>query len=253
MGWWVGVRTRGRRLGRRRRRGGPGTGPGGVASFCLARRVATRYGRFVDASPHPLLALRALRWVFGLAPSAMMLGGGLVLIGFAAILPPWLELERTRERLVLMQEQTAALAERSDRYQSFLVQLDRGDEALLDRLAHTQLRLQPAGRRPLEIDGGALHAPADVAAWLDVPLPDPAPPAAHRPPRRLPRRPPHRGPDPPRRARRGGDLRGLRRLLGAGPGGTREGPGRGGRTRRPDRTAGGALRPPASGRSRRAG
>ena len=73
-----------------------------------------------------------------------------------------------------MREQAAALAERSDRYQSFLVQLDRGDPALLERLAHTQLRLQPEGRRSLEVDAGALEAPADVAAWLDVPLPDPA-------------------------------------------------------------------------------
>ena len=125
-------------------------------------------------APHPLPIVRAAGWLFGLAPATMMLGGGLFLIASAAILPPWLELQRTGERLELMREQAAALAERSDRYQGFLVQLDRGDPVLLERLAHTQLRLQPAGRRALEADAGALDAPADVAAWLDVPLPDPA-------------------------------------------------------------------------------
>lgn len=103
-----------------------------------------------------------------------MLSGGVFLIATAAIVPPWLELDRTRDQLLLMQEQAAALAERSDRYQSFLVQLDRNDPALLERLAFTQLRLQPAGVHSIETDGGALEAPADVAAWLDVPLPDPS-------------------------------------------------------------------------------
>ena len=126
------------------------------------------------AAPQPLIAARVAAWVLGLAPPAMMLSGGVFLIAAAAILPPWLELDRTRDQLELMREQTAALAERSDRYQSFLVQLDRGDPVLLERLAHTQLRLQPTGRHSLEFDAGALDAPADVAAWLDVPLPDPA-------------------------------------------------------------------------------
>ena len=113
-----------------------------------------------------------LGWLFGLAPGGMMLAAGVFLIASAAVLPPWLELERTREQLDLMREQATALAERSDRYQSFLVQLDAGDPALLERLAFTQLRLQPTGVRSVEEDGGALEAPADVAAWLDVPLPD---------------------------------------------------------------------------------
>ena len=124
-------------------------------------------------APEPLIAARVAAWALGLAPPAMMLAGGVFLVAAAAVLPPWLELDRARGQLELMREQTAALAERSDRYQSFLVQLDRRDPVLLERLAHTQLRLQPAGRRSLEFDAGALDAPADVAAWLDVPLPDP--------------------------------------------------------------------------------
>ncbi|BAM03754.1 hypothetical protein [Phycisphaera mikurensis] len=123
-------------------------------------------------APEGLVAVRVLAWVLGLAPAAMMIGGGLVLIAAAAILPPWLELQQAGRQLTLMQEQAAALAERSDRYQAFLMELEAGEPALMERLAHTQLRLQPAGRQPLEADGGALEATADVAAWLDVPLPD---------------------------------------------------------------------------------
>ncbi len=113
-------------------------------------------GRFVDALPG---------W--------LMLAGGLALVAMATLTPAWLELDRLDQQRAVMQQHAEAMTEQTRRYDAFLQAVLADDPVLIERLAYTQLRLEPVGRFSVATSRGQASSwvdlpPGDVDRWLRV-------------------------------------------------------------------------------------
>ena len=101
-----------------------------------------------------------------------MLAGGLALLAMATLTPAWLELNRLDEQRARMQQQARAMTDQTGRYDAFLAAVLADDPVLIERLAYTQLRLEPVGRHSVAMgNDGATRGelpPGDIDRWLRV-------------------------------------------------------------------------------------
>jgi hypothetical protein len=114
-------------------------------------------------------------------PGWLMIAAGLSLVAMAVLTPSWLDLSKARWDLQLMQIQADRLDQQRDRYAKFEQAIIQRDPVLLERLAYTQLRLQPAERQVIADALAANEAgmmpnpasgidlpPGDIDRWLAV-------------------------------------------------------------------------------------
>lgn len=95
---------------------------------------------------------------------------GLALLAVVVLTPPWLELHENAWRLDVMQAQSQALREQTQRYESFAAAIVADDPVVLERLAMTHLRMSMVGKHPLRVRP-VEHDTGDIGAWLAVPQP----------------------------------------------------------------------------------
>jgi hypothetical protein len=102
---------------------------------------------------------------------------GLVIVGSAVLIPPWLEVRQLAWQKDVMTLQAQQLAAQSENYQRFREAIASDDPVLLERLAYVHLRVKPAGVSPLVTaserhgDVSILDPSASIDAWLHTPLP----------------------------------------------------------------------------------
>lgn len=103
---------------------------------------------------------------------------GVVMLAACMLIPAYLDLLHMRDQFRLLEYQERVICERLAGYDQFLYELDRGDEAVLRRLAVTQLNVMPEGEQPI-LMAGTFDAP--VTAWIEATVREVAPPPVPKP------------------------------------------------------------------------
>jgi hypothetical protein len=113
-------------------------------------------------------------------PGLLLIFAGMLMVGAAVLMPPWLESREMAWTLGLMHAQAEKLSEQAQGYREFNAALAADDPVLLERLAFYELRLKPAGSTPLvaqaRVSTASLrpgrHAPATPIAQAGSPTID---------------------------------------------------------------------------------
>ncbi|MBB6431170.1 hypothetical protein [Algisphaera agarilytica] len=92
---------------------------------------------------------------------------GAAILAVVVLTPPWLDQHEAAWRLRAMQAQASALAEQTERYESFAAAIADDDPVVLERLALTHLRKTVAGKTPLWVPPVDQET-GNVGDWLAV-------------------------------------------------------------------------------------
>jgi hypothetical protein len=121
---------------------------------------------------------RNSRPLFRPDPGWLFIIAGLTLCAAGILLPAQFGLQALRRQLALLQQEEDLAYARLKAHLDFLDDFDRGDSALVRRMAATQLNLMPAGDVPVLLAARRPMAPTD---WIDATVRvDPRPPEPTR-------------------------------------------------------------------------
>lgn len=101
---------------------------------------------------------------FLLDPGWPYLFAGILMLLAAGLIPSQLELEEREANVAMLRAEYAELAQLRTVFESFLEEIGRGEQALVERLAAAQLGVVPADRTPIAVTTGLSDPPT---RWIE--------------------------------------------------------------------------------------
>jgi hypothetical protein len=117
-----------------------------------------------------------------------LFAAGALLLAIAITGPAWVDVRALMRQRDALEEYQQQLSVRHQQYKQFIDAAASGDRFVLQRLAWHELRLRPAGARPLDpAEPSSPATSSDVRQWFDRNLSDATQPPPPPPPSRLDR------------------------------------------------------------------
>lgn len=111
--------------------------------------------------------MRATRPLFRLDPGWLFIIAGLAVCAAGVLLPAQADLRALEDQLAQLRAEEARAYQRLAAHADFIDQVERGDAAVIKRLAAAQLNMVPVTDKPLLLAGGGVRP---VTLWIDTTL-----------------------------------------------------------------------------------